>query len=233
MTEQQWLASDDPMRMLYLLFGQECHDDGPITPLRVKGIVLRRMSPRKLKLFSCACCRLVWALLVDDRSRKAVAVAEQFADSKASEEELREADLLARNAWLEMGTSGLASAANMAWSGNAHHAVRDGRALIPPCNLAHLVRDVFGNPFRPQPPSGRKAAAFWQKTLESWLRWNDGTIPKIAQSIYDERRFEDMPILADALEDSGCDNEDILAHCRQPCEHVRGCWVVDLLLGKE
>lgn len=67
----------------------------------------------------------------------------------------------------------------------------------------------------------------------SWLRWNDGTVVKMAQTIYDERQWEDMPILADALEDAGCDSDDILRHCREHAEHARGCWVVDLLLGKE
>jgi hypothetical protein len=67
----------------------------------------------------------------------------------------------------------------------------------------------------------------------SWLRWDDGTIPKLAQAIYDERAFDHLPVLADALEEAGCANADILAHCRGPGEHVRGCWVVDLLLGKE
>jgi hypothetical protein len=66
----------------------------------------------------------------------------------------------------------------------------------------------------------------------AWLAWRDGTIPKLAQSIYDRRQFADLPILADALEDAGCDNADLLRHCREPGEHVRGCWVVDLLLGK-
>jgi hypothetical protein len=80
--------------------------------------------------------------------------------------------------------------------------------------------DVFGNPFRPvvvDPP---------------WLTWNDAAVRKLAQFIYDERRFADLPILADALEDAGCSDADILAHCRGGGEHVRGCWVVDLLLGK-
>jgi hypothetical protein len=55
----------------------------------------------------------------------------------------------------------------------------------------------------------------------------------LAQVIYDERRFADLPILADALEEAGCTNTDILDHCRLPGEHVRGCWVVDLILRKE
>jgi hypothetical protein len=85
---------------------------------------------------------------------------------------------------------------------------------------ADLLREVVGNPFR-------------RVIINSaWLAWNDGTVRRIAQTIYDERAFERMSILADALEDAGCDNADILAHCRGDGEHVRGCWVVDLLLGK-
>ena len=65
------------------------------------------------------------------------------------------------------------------------------------------------------------------------LKWNGGCVVKVAAAIYDERAFDRMPILADALEDAGCDNADILNHCREPGEHVRGCWVLDLLLGKK
>jgi hypothetical protein len=60
--------------------------------------------------------------------------------------------------------------------------------------------------------------------------------PKVtttAQAIYDERTFDRMPVLADALETAGCTNEEILNHCGQPGVHVRGCWVLDLILGKE
>ena len=66
----------------------------------------------------------------------------------------------------------------------------------------------------------------------AWLTWNYGTVPAIARHVYDDRAFHDLPILADALEDAGCTDAAILAHCRQPGAHVRGCWVVDLLLGK-
>jgi hypothetical protein len=65
-----------------------------------------------------------------------------------------------------------------------------------------------------------------------WLRWNDGTVAKLAQTIETERAFDCLPLLADALEEAGCDNQEILDHCRSTGEHVRGCWVVDLLLGK-
>lgn len=67
----------------------------------------------------------------------------------------------------------------------------------------------------------------------SILTWHDRTVPRLAQSIYDDRAFERMPILADAMEEAGCDDKAILRHCRQPGPHARGCWVLDLLLGEE
>lgn len=63
--------------------------------------------------------------------------------------------------------------------------------------------------------------------------WLTSTAVGIAQGIYDDRAFDRMPILADALQDAGCENADILGHCRGEGPHVRGCWVVDLVLGKE
>jgi hypothetical protein len=84
-----------------------------------------------------------------------------------------------------------------------------------------LLRCVAGNPFRPV-------------ALDSaWLHWDGGTVRKIAQGIYDDRAFDRLPVLADALEETGCADRDLLDHCRSGGEHVRGCWAVDLLLGKE
>jgi hypothetical protein len=84
-----------------------------------------------------------------------------------------------------------------------------------------FIRDIFGNPFRSQ-------------TINpNWLAWNRGTVPKIAQAIYDDRAFDELPDLADALEVAGCDNTDVLMHLRGPGPHVRGCWALDMLLGKE
>jgi hypothetical protein len=85
---------------------------------------------------------------------------------------------------------------------------------------AVILREIIGNPFR---MSSIDRAA---------LRWNDETAPKLARVIANEATFGDLPILADALEEAGCTDADILNHCRQPGEHVRGCWVIDLLLGK-
>ena len=83
---------------------------------------------------------------------------------------------------------------------------------------AVLLRDIFGNPYRPA-------------ALDP--AWLTADVRALAQGIYDERAFDRMPILADALQDAGCDNDAILTHCRDAAQvHVRGCWVVDLLLGK-
>jgi hypothetical protein len=65
-----------------------------------------------------------------------------------------------------------------------------------------------------------------------WLAWNDGLIPKLAQAIAEENAFDRLPILADALEEAGCTDEEILAHCRDKGAHVRGCWVVALFLAR-
>ena len=82
---------------------------------------------------------------------------------------------------------------------------------------ADLLRDIIGNLFRPV-------------SLDpAWLTPN---VLELAQSIYDERAFDRMPVLADTLEEAGCDNADILNHCRGPGPHVRGDWVIDLVLGK-
>ena len=95
----------------------------------------------------------------------------------------------------------------------AERAIRVG----PPERICSLIRDVFGNPFRPV-------------TVDP--RWLTSDVLALARSLYDERAFDRMPILADALQDAGCTDEKVLAHCRGEGPHCRGCWVVDLLLGK-
>jgi hypothetical protein len=85
-------------------------------------------------------------------------------------------------------------------------------------NVCQLLRDIFGNPFQP---------------VVFLSEWRTDTAVSLARTMYDSRDFSAMPILADALQDAGCDSPDILDHCRGPGPHVRGCWVVDLVLGKE
>jgi hypothetical protein len=96
-----------------------------------------------------------------------------------------------------------------------------GSSDVDPTVLTALLRCIFGNPFRPAP-----------SLAPAVLAWNGGTVPKLAAAIYEERAFDRLPILADALEDAGCTDADILGHCRGGGEHVRDCWVVDLVLGK-
>jgi hypothetical protein len=87
--------------------------------------------------------------------------------------------------------------------------------------LANLLKEITGNPFREA------------RLNPTWLEWNDGVVCRIAKAIYEERRFQDMPVLADALEEAGCSDADLLNHCRQGAPHVRGCWALDFLLDKD
>jgi hypothetical protein len=85
-----------------------------------------------------------------------------------------------------------------------------------------LLRCLFGNPFRPPP-----------RIDPAWRVRNDGTVKKLAEAIYQGRSFDRLPILADALEDAGCDDAALLGHLRAPGPHVKGCWALDLILGKQ
>jgi hypothetical protein len=225
MTEQEWLAFTDPLPMLECLRGTA--------------------SARKLRLFEVACCRRVWHLLIDDRSRLAVEAAERFADGLVTEEELRHAfseacdasitvhrgidpssdtALKLRRARNPLELFRAASMAAFAVGNRAGDietqikAVKNSTSLIDGPTRSHFLRDIFGNPFRPSPAAS------------SWLT---PKMTPIVLSIYDDRIFDSLPILGNGLEELGVSDQAILNHCRQPGEHVRGCWVLDLLLGKE
>jgi hypothetical protein len=203
--------------------------------------LLRVVSRRKKYLFGCACCGCLLPLLNDVRSRKAIQIAERYIDGLESDQAWMDAvadAFAARDSlWPDTRNPTRATVQVARWA--AHAAMRatflDAReaadecaiaaawACLSPsiaeakCAQARLFRDIFGNPFRPADidPSCQTPK-----------------IIQIARTIYDEPRFGHMPILADALVDAGCTGADILDHCRQPGELVRGCWVVDLLLGK-
>jgi hypothetical protein len=83
---------------------------------------------------------------------------------------------------------------------------------------AELAREIFANPFAPPPPLPAAVRA-----------WNDGTVVKLAQSLYDERAYDRLGILADALTDAGCADDVLLSHLRSSGPHVRGCWALDLV----
>lgn len=176
-----------------------------------------RTTDRKMRLFTVASFRLRFWDKFSQLDRRLLEVAELFADSLIGEEVLQEAS----NQAFQSAVDSEGHPARLAISTLASDAAR------VPVNMycmtpVELVCDIFTNPFHPAPAVD-----------PAWLRWHDATIPRLAQQMYDSRDFTSMPILADALEEAGCTNADILDHCRGPGPHVRGCWVVDLLLGRE
>jgi hypothetical protein len=220
MDEHDWLACEDPDRMLKFLG--------------------KKYSPRKLRLFAVACCRCqeVWHTL-GNAGQRAVEMAERYADGQARQIEVDEAGEAASLAYLG-GQPGSHAPGFWVTRWNAFKAACDTSAYAAAEGIGtvenlkawefsfaaarakhcDLLRDIAGNPFR-------------SATLASVvLTWQDGTVVRIAQSIYESNRFGDLPILADALEDAGCSDADILNHCRGEGEHVRGCWVIDLLTGR-
>jgi len=256
MTEAEWLAWSDPKPMLRFLLGT----DYPRVQ-DVETFPACKGSDRKMRLFACACYHRIRHLLPNPIAQTAVGVAERFADGMATTEELQQAEARvwgplealegqwrasqgAERTALEPTHDALALALQVVWasapkaayyaSSNAYLAfaaiANPGAASSDTAFFASqvsakriqtgILRCIFGNLFC---PVSIKAA---------WLAWNGGTLPKIARAIYEERAFDQMPILADALEDAGCTNPDILNHCRSKGPHVRGCWVVDLILGK-
>jgi hypothetical protein len=215
----------------------------PLLMLRALG---ERASDRKLRLFGCACCRRVWDWLPDAGNQAAVEVSERYADGSASERERVAAMLAAQDS----GPQGWGVAKKCAWyaaragleaalslngakatarGAPRWSAARDAREREWDFQAA-LLRDIFGNPFGPPPV-----------IVPTWLAWNDDTVVKLTKALYEERLLPEgtldggrLAILADALEEVGCNNEEILFHLRQQgAVHVRGCWAVDLLTGKQ
>lgn len=230
MTEADWLASTDPMAMLREFLPPTGH---------------RLASDRKLRLFACACGRRLARnnnnFFGTDRAEvdRLIGEMEDHADGGKK-------PVFSPGSYLNTDAVGAAK-----------HCV-----ALRISEFAALLRDLF-NPWRPVHlvPGHR---------YFDWLAWNDNTVPRLAEAIYEGRRLEDVPILADALEEAGCENEELLRHCRgwsrcpvrrerpgysltlghflhsDVCDlcngtgwaqtdapHVRGCWALDLLLGKE
>jgi hypothetical protein len=191
-----------------------------------------RASDRKLRLLSVACYDRLLVRTGDERQRVAVRTGERYADGLAFEEErqqalrpLRQLQLAKDEAVAAMDFE-LAAQHLQFESPVASEMVRSPLMRAPGlCRLRGargLVRDLFGPPlFRPVPIDA------------AWLIWNGGTVRRLAEGIYPRRAFEDLGVLADALEEAGCHDAEILAHCRGPGPHVRGCWPLDALLGRE
>jgi hypothetical protein len=238
-----WLSETDPNAALEFLKG--------------------KASPRKLKLFAVACLRRTWSLVPDPAFHRLIEVAEAEADGLASNRQIGTAirytkgnftdqlsgghalaALRELRDWLEKrdrrlwGHVKALSIAHRAADAVAYHALHtsgyergETAAAETPVWLASNAaerkaqRDLFHCIFAD--PLGPVAVE------SAWLVHNDGIAPRLSQATYDERAFERLPILADALEEAGCADEQVLSHLRGPGPHVRGCWVVDLLLGKK
>jgi hypothetical protein len=228
-TEAEWLWCEEPKPMLMVLS--------------------QRTSGRKGSLLGCACCRRNWKYLRDMRCTAAIETIERAVDGLASVEEI------------ERVSTGAAAAHDLIWSDASEQrwwyvGERAAGAVLALCEtplneqsllrvlaLSHdsfvfasedsralaqvkewraqcrFICDIFGNPFRP---------------IVFSPSWRTDTAVALAKQMYESREFSAMPILADALQDAGCNNEEVLNHCRDPKQtHVRGCWVVDLVLGKQ
>ena len=208
MTEAEWLACSDPQKMLEFLQG--------------------KASERKLRLFAAACCRRSWPLLTDERSREAVEVAERYADGIGNARGLRFAFSCAADAFAYAASAHTADAQAAAGAANAARpeAGYYARYVTPRKEHPGPLRDLFGPlPFRPVTVSPG---------------WQTPQVVAQAQAAYDERELPAgtldptrLAVLADALEEAGCADQTVLEHLRGAGPHVRGCWAVDLLLGKE
>jgi hypothetical protein len=211
MTEQEWLACKSPKPMLEFLEGKASH--------------------RKLRLFACACCHHpAVRRLLNKEARALVDVADRFAEGHGAWEDVLTAAQRAPKGGVgerpsSPGRRSPASHAERAaqslaeedgWEA-AWEVMREGANLLG-SSASDLLRDIMGNPFRSASlsPGWRTAAV----------------IPK-AQAIYEDRSFERLPDLAEALEEAGCDLAELLAHLRAAGPHLRGCWALDLILGKK
>ena len=207
MTEEEWLNAASPLAMLPCLVGP---------------------SERKLRLFAVACCHRIGLLIEHPDSIRAVEVAGRYAEGCSTADELRDACRAADAHFTTTcvygtSTGDQAARAAVAASADAGDMIRLhclSFRMFGDEDLAanaNLLRDIF--PFHPI-------------TIDP--RWLTTTVLSLAKGMYESRDFSAMPILADALQDAGCDNDDILAHCRDAAQvHVRGCWVVDLVLARE
>jgi hypothetical protein len=239
MTEQDWLACGDIQAMLF--------------ELGYRGLITKKEGGhRRLRLFAVACCRRIWELLSEE-GRLAVQTAEEQAERRQPDRGLlkrlgeallsAETNVLARFIREPAASAAAFTAMDLPWDAAgrgprnaaiaaAIHATGgtwptlDYPAVVAAQaeeerRQADLLRDIFGNPFRPRPT-----------VAASVLSWGDGTVRRLARAIYDERAFDRMPILGDALEEAGSADGAILGHCRGTERHARGCWLLDCILQR-
>jgi hypothetical protein len=227
MTEQQWMGVTNPTPMLKFLKG--------------------KASDRKLRLFACACCRQVWKSLTLKPVRRALETSEHFADGAVTYQELEGAHQQGCRAFVRTLYRNREKISDESAEKDANVCIKiDRMALavdLAPAPVAFknfyrvaqdkflkaigpvLLRCVVGNPFR---------------SVALDVPWRTSAVTALAQAAYDDRTLpvgtlqsDRLAILADALEDAGCTDAAILDHLRGPGPHVRGCFVVDLILDKK
>jgi hypothetical protein len=216
--EAEWLGCTDPQQMLEALRG--------------------KASERKLRLFAVACCRRLRGVQ-RGKNRQVLDAAEEFADGRIGREEMEER----RGRWytfdypFPMGgtwqaalssatiTHAIAAAVNETASHAARASDRPERERQLQAGFLH---DIFGNPFR---------SVFVDPSVSAW---EHGTVVRLANAAYGHRALPSgyldnarLGVLADALEEAGVTDDAVLSHLRGPGPHVRGCWLVDLVTGRE
>jgi hypothetical protein len=187
-------------------------------------------SERKVRLFTCGYCRQMWRMLPSE-SRDALVTCERYADNLATHEELLQARQLAVEGYRRVNHQIsykkrtirpparaallVVAAAGDAWE-SAREAVLASIDLVGTPQLERL-RCVFGDPFH---------------TMRHDLSCSPPDVITLAQAIYDQHAFGRLPELAEALENAGCGDAELLAHLRSAGPHCRGCWGLDAVLGK-
>jgi hypothetical protein len=229
---------------------KESHWQTCTTPEEMLGVLRDLDSDRLLRLYACACCRLLWQIVPTRHARRAVEVSERFADGWTTPEALQTIRMAAQRVrapgiWLAAWAAAEAAAPDAwqaaqwapSWAAEAAAEAAGRLALAARAKAEALgmadaawhdarrehcaiLRDIVGVP--------RQTA----KLHPDWLAWNDGEVVRLAQAIYDDGRFDDLGGLAAVLEEAGCNDPGILGHCRAPSSHVRGCWVLDAVLTR-
>jgi hypothetical protein len=230
MTDAEWNTCTDPLPMLRFLGA--------------------RAGDRKLRLFLVACCRRVGHLFTREQVRSDLDLVEECADGRAGRGKLREA----------LRAFHKARSAAPLFSPWERVLMTAGEAALPvidadSCHHAHSAAEaaVYRGPGQPKPSPAEELRRirleeeaqcalvrdffrpFGKKVVvdPQWLAWQGRTVVKLARAIYEDRRFADLPVLGDALEEAGCTDAEILGHCRGGGEHARGCWLIDLILSKD
>jgi hypothetical protein len=213
MTEEEWLTCDDARAML--------------------RAVASGASDRKKRLFAVACCRHLGRLPTVPEFTEALEASEHHADVKPNKAALRRARQAVRSVrpktwdgrrsrenWSALWLAEQAATEKISWLVASEIDGFVARDMLPEANrppVPALARCIFGNPFR---VPGFRAEGLSPNVLD------------LARSIDRDRAFDRLTILGDALEEAGCVDESILSHCREPGVHAKGCWVLDLILGK-